>query len=296
MGLRRLIPVLLIATVLNACTTAGVAPPPIEPGTIGVMSLPGRDFRLVVPTDYDPQRPTGLVIGLHGYTANSADLDSYFGLSAEAGRRGLLVALPEGTEDPRGDRFWNATSACCDFYRSGVDDSTYLVGVIDQVKQAFAVDPRRVFIVGHSNGGFMAHRMGCEHADVVTGIMSLAGPQNLDREACRPSHPVSVLHVHGTADATIDFSGTDEYPSAEDTAQQWAGLNECTADGQDGDPRDLDTELTGAETEVTAWPGCPDAAVELWAIEDGLHTPALAPDFAAQVLDWLEAHARSAGR
>lgn len=289
--LRRL-PALLILLLLAACTAA--ITPAVSAVTPGpqTMSLHGRDFRLVVPPGYDPQRPAGLVVGLHGYTSNAAELDSYFRLSAEAGRRGLLVALPEGTQDSDGHQFWNATPACCDFDSSGVDDSGYLNGLIELVKQAYAVDPAQVFVVGHSNGGFMAHRLACEHADQVVGIMSLAGVQNADSAACKPSQAVSVLQVHGTADETIAFGGTGGYPSAKDTVREWAGLDGCSGSGASGDPRDLDS-AGGAETEVTAWVSCRDGAgVELWAIEDGRHVPALSGDFAAQVLDWLEAHAR----
>lgn len=292
MAAQRLVPALLVILLLGAC---GPASPPslstVDPGP-HAMSLQGRDFQLVVPPGYDPQHPAGLVVGLHGYTSNAADLDSYFGLSAEAARRGLLVALPEGTKDSGGDQFWNATGACCDFDNSGVDDSGYLSGLIDLVTKSYAVDPGRVYVVGHSNGGFMALRLACEHADQVAGIMSLAGAQNLDESACRPSQPVSVLQVHGTQDETISFTGTRGYPSATDTASEWADLDQCSGKAAAADPRDLDS-AGGAETRVTAWTSCRGGAgVELWAIEDGGHVPALADDFAEQVLDWLEAHAR----
>jgi membrane protein implicated in regulation of membrane protease activity len=56
-----------------------------------------------------------------------------------------------------------------------VDDSTYLHRLLDAVKSAYRVDPTRVYFVGHSNGGFMAYRMACEHATEITAIVSLAG-------------------------------------------------------------------------------------------------------------------------
>jgi polyhydroxybutyrate depolymerase len=291
MAAQRLVPALLAVLLLGACTPASAPSAGTTAPGPTTMSLRGRDFQLVVPPGYDPQRPTGLVLGLHGYTSNAADLDSYFGLSAEAARRGLLVALPEGTKNSGGDQFWNATSACCDFDSSGVDDSGYLSSLIELVTQSYSVDPSRVFVVGHSNGGFMALRLACEHADLVAGIISLAGAQNLDESACRPSRPVSVLQVHGTQDETISFGGSGGYPSAQKTIRQWADLDRCSGKTA-GDPRDLDV-AGGAETRVTAWTSCRGGAgVELWAIEDGGHVPALADDFAQQVLDWLEAHAR----
>lgn len=293
---RRFWPMLVAAILLVACAPSPnpLAPsPPVAPGTAGTLAFQDREFRLVVPAQYDRQRPAGLVVALHGFTADVAGLDDYFGLSRQAGQRGLLLALPDGTQDSRGDRFWNATGACCDMDGSGVDDSGYLSGLIDLVKQSYAVDPARVLVVGHSNGGFMAHRLACDHADQVTGIASLAGPQNLDRTACAPSRPVSVLQIQGTADDTIDFAGTLQYPSAAETVRQWVELDSCTGPATDGARRDLDRRLAGAETEVTAHAWCRDGtAVELWTIEDGRHSPDLTADFGGQVLDWLLAHSR----
>ena len=53
-----------------------------------------------------------------------------------ARRRGLVLVAPDGTLDPRGHRFWNATDACCDFFDHPVDDVAYLRGPLP------AVEPR----------------------------------------------------------------------------------------------------------------------------------------------------------
>jgi polyhydroxybutyrate depolymerase len=94
-----------------------------------------------------------------------------------------------------GARFWNATDACCDVDASGVDDSSYLAGLINEIGSHVAVDPRRVFVVGHSNGAFMSYRMACDHADTIAAIVSLAGAPPADPAACRPTEPVAILRT-----------------------------------------------------------------------------------------------------
>jgi poly(3-hydroxybutyrate) depolymerase len=42
------------------------------------------------------------------------------------------------------------------FYGSGVDDEGYLISIIDLVSAKYNVDLKRVYLIGHSNGGFMA--------------------------------------------------------------------------------------------------------------------------------------------
>jgi polyhydroxybutyrate depolymerase len=125
-----------------------------------------RPVTVVVPSSYDGS-PTPLVVLLHGYGASAVLQDIYFGLSALAESRGFVLALPDGTLDTSGRRFWNAGDACCDFGEAEVDDVGYLTSVLDELEASYAIDPKRVFFVGHSNGGFMSYRMACDLAGRV---------------------------------------------------------------------------------------------------------------------------------
>jgi polyhydroxybutyrate depolymerase len=53
----------------------------------------------------------------------------------------------------------------------------------------------------------MAHRMACDHASRIAGIISFAGMNFKDISLCKPSERVNILHIHGTADSTIPYSG-----------------------------------------------------------------------------------------
>ncbi|GAB2462048.1 alpha/beta hydrolase family esterase [Xylanimonas ulmi] len=303
---RRPVGALLAATLLLALAACGGSPTAapsdaaIAPGASGTVALDDRPFHLTVPADYDPDTPAPLVVGLHGYTSSGSELGSYFGLDALADQRGYLLALPDGAVDGSGNPFWNATTACCDFADTGVDDSGYLADLITTVESQYAVDPARVYVVGHSNGGFMALRMACEHADLVTAVVSVAGEMTDDPSSCAPSAPVSVLQVQGDADETIAYGGGDNgpgrtYPGAERTVGDWRDLDGCAATPQAGDPLDLEATIDGAETTTQTWSSCQDGAeVALWTIVGGRHVPTWSPDFAPTVLDWLLAHPRAA--
>src|SRR4029079_2491638 len=137
------------------------------------------------------------------------------------------------------------------------DDVGYLDAVIDDVEQRYNIDTRRVFVAGHSNGGFMAHRLACDSADRVTGIVSLAGVTWEAAALCQPSAPVAVLQVHGDHDDTIPFSGTLSEPLAVRWGAMWAMRDGCSGGLQDtGTTLDLDASLPGSETSVTRW-DCP---------------------------------------
>ncbi|ACZ32107.1 putative lipoprotein [Xylanimonas cellulosilytica DSM 15894] len=274
------------------------APPAIEPGSTGTVALGDRPFALTVPDGYDPATPVPLVVGLHGYTSKSADLVQYLGLDAQSQSEGFLLAAPDGTTDAHDAPFWNATNACCNFFGAGIDDSAYLADVIATVEAQYAVDPARVVVVGHSNGGFMALRMACEHADVVTAVASIAGAQVLDPADCDPARPVNVLQVHGSSDETIAYDGGSngggrQYPGAVGTVEAWRALDGCTAEPQDGEPLDLEAAREGAETSVRTSPGCADGTeVALWTIDGGRHVPTWTDAGREAIVGWLLDHPR----
>lgn len=288
-------------TLLVGCM-AGVSQSPSPASGSGdttattTVEVDDRSVLLYVPVSRRSSTPAALVVVLHGYTGEAVGAVEFFGLRPLADQRGFLVAAPQGTVDSEGRTFWNASHACCNFHGSKVDDSGFLSRVIAAVVAAQSVDPARVYVVGHSNGGFMAHRLACEHADQVAAIASLAGAMDADAE-CEPSKPVSVLQVHGEADDSILYDGGElngtPYTSAMETVARWRRADRCSADGRPSAPLDADADVTGEDLTPTTWTGCRgDTEVALWTIADGGHVPALTPAFSAALIDWLEAHGR----
>jgi polyhydroxybutyrate depolymerase len=287
------------ATMPNGTPLSGDAGPdaevPVDDAAID-KALEGRPYKSFTPTDYEASKPAPLVILLHGYTGSGAVTNSYLKLSEVTSKRGIFLAYSDGTADSRGSKFWNATDSCCNFFGSTVDDVAYLGAVISDMQRRFAIDPKRVFVMGHSNGGFMAHRLACDLSTRIAGIASLAGGVYLDAAKCAAAVPVSVLQIHGTADATVKYgggvftAGVPPYPGAKDTVKLWASKNGCDATlAPGGEPIDIDTGLPGAETTVERH-ACTQGAAELWTIKDGVHIPTVGAVFSNKVLDFLMAH------
>jgi polyhydroxybutyrate depolymerase len=255
-----------------------------------------RPVDVFVPSSYDGSTAVPLVILLHGYSATGNLQELYFNLQDQAEEKGFLYVHPDGLKDAQNNQFWNASDACCDFANTGVDDSAYLASLVDEISAQYAVDAKRVFFVGHSNGGFMSYRMACDHADKIAAIVSLAGAMPLDTSLCQPSAPVAVLQIHGTADDTILYDGgstLSKYPSAQQSVDAWVNSNGCNKTPDlSSPPLDLDTGLAGDETSVSQWKaGCqPGGDVELWTLEGGGHIPALSSNFAPGVIDFLLSH------
>ena len=69
-------------------------------------------------------------------------------------------------------RTWNGGSCCF----SSEDDSTFLLDVIQSVRESFPfTSAKKVFLVGFSAGGVMSHRMACSHAELFSAVVSVSG-------------------------------------------------------------------------------------------------------------------------
>ena len=252
-----------------------------------------RPVDIKVPPAFDDSHDYPLIIGLHGFGSNGFTHAAYFGLTKIVSDGDALLLAPDGTLDNSGRQFWNADPACCDFDNKNPDDVGYLGKLIEDVIAAYPVDKSRVFVIGHSNGGFMAYRMACERPDLVTAIAGLAGAAASVPSSCTPARTVNVLHLHGTADATVPYAGGGlGGGGAEGSVQQWAGHDGCGTTLTAGATYDLDTVTAGNETQALS-AACPSGvAVELWKIEGAGHIPNWGPAFTPTLWQWLTDHPR----
>lgn len=281
-----------LATPLLACSGG--------PDRHQTLEIAGRPVAVQVPSGYDDTSPVPLVVLLHGFGSSSQTLDDLFQISSLVDEFGFLLLRPEGTLDCEGRSFWDATEVCCDFCGADVDDAGYLRDAIVEAKKRFKVDEAQIHLVGHSNGGFMALRMACDHADLIASVASLAGAGSTDPSTCTPSEPIHWLQIHGTDDERIHFGGGivqgRVYPGAVKTARQWAAVAGCALQPERvAEKLDLVEDLEGAETSVARFEtGCnPGGSATLWTIEGGIHSPLLGGDFGRQVLSYLLAHPKS---
>ena len=260
-------------------------------GTISVDAGRGN-ISVRVPLEGAPPYP--LVVFLHGYNSSGNDSEAFFSFGDQAEGAGMLFAAPDGTQDLLGLRFWNATNACCNFFNSGVDDSSYLTALVDAIDAAVGVDPHRLYFVGHSNGGFMSYRMACDHADRVTAVVSIAGATWANELLCTPSRSVSTLQIHGTSDDVILYGGgtlpgaAAPYPGAVETAATWAAYNSCDSSTISLGSFDGISGIAGDETDVERYDlGCRGAVTELWTANGASHSPTINDTLRDRVIDFL---------
>jgi polyhydroxybutyrate depolymerase len=274
-----------------------------------IRTADGRDrtARVYVPAGLRTDRPAPLLVALHGGTGWGTQFERTSGYDALADEHGFIVVYPDGIGiGPGGDqlRTWNGGVCCGPAVRQNVDDVAFSRQLVATISDQHRIDPNRVFATGHSNGMIMAYRLLCEAADVFVAAAGQAGTLGVDH--CRPSQPVSLRHIHGTADTNLPLDGGRGsssiagivFPSPRAGIRTFAAADGCTHGPK---------VTTHGPVTTRAWHAC-DAGtdVELVTVDGASHAwmgatgrtrpagpvPSTAYDSSRSSWDFLAAHPR----
>lgn len=140
-----------------------------------------------------------LVIMLHGALGSGKEAESDYNWDEEADKNHFVVAYPDGIK-----RTWDASSGCCGPpAKNHVDDVGFIKQVVSDISSRTPIDPKRVYVSGISNGGALTYRLACE-----TDIFAAIGPDSTNMLVdCPHPDPISIIHIHGSADQTFPYSG-----------------------------------------------------------------------------------------
>ena len=287
---RRLLNLLLVAVMLAGCGARRASTVPGDLSAAFEFGGLSRTYLVHEP----PGHPTGLVLNLHGGGSTGAEEERLTSFDAVADANGFVVVYPDGV-----DRNWADGRGAGPADRRDVDDVGFLTALAAKLQNQYGVGRGHVFATGASNGGFMSNRLGCDRADVFAAIAPVAGTLG-SNVACKPSRPVAVLEVHGTADPLVPFDGgsmrgrggRSEIVSAPAMVERWR-----TADGCQGTPAGETLPSTGDGTVVHRFTSAPCAAgtaVVFYQVDGGGHTWPGGPQYLPKMFIGRTTHAFAA--
>lgn len=235
-----------------------------DTGTI-VSSGQERGYVLYVPDSYDRNRPTPLVISLHGAGLWGRAQQNMSRWDAVADREGVIVVYPSAAAG-LGPSIWE--------HHPDDDiqkDVRFIADLIDTLQQSHNVDPARIYVNGLSNGGGMSFVLSCTLSDRIAAF-GLVGAAHLTPWSwCTDQRPVPMISFHGTADTATPYNGGRSwvgprpFPDIRQWTSNWARRNRC-------DPTPIEV-VVAAEVTRTEYQGCADdAPVLLYTIRGGGHT------------------------
>jgi polyhydroxybutyrate depolymerase len=260
----------------SAETRAPVPASAVPVGDAPVLAVPPTQIHRVTGLRAGERRP--LVLVLHGLGGSGQTMFDAFGLAKFGAAERVHVLAPDGTLDSMGRRFWEGGAACCNFERRAVDDVARLGALLRSWSARPDVDPARIYVIGYSNGGFLAHRLACTHGDLIAGVASLAGAVGEDLRTCTPNPRLALLLVHGDADDKVSYAGgrvfndprIGKHLSAEKGLEAWGRWLGCQGPAKPGAPLDLDP-APGSETQILTMQGCAAGHAQLWTVRGAGH-------------------------
>ena len=227
--------------------------------SVSAFALPA-DTAVYLPDGYRSDSQWPLVVLLHGSGATGDMQDLHLGISARVSKKGMILAVPEA----------RPTAG------SGITSNEQMLTLLEQLKTAYSVDPSRIYLIGHSMGGYQSLSFACDHGDKIAGMVISAAVG-----VCRNStNPVNMLLATGTADLSE--------ANVEATLNSWRRVNGCTGTPEITEGHDLHWEISGGETKKSEWSGCTDGAkIVSLRSQNGRHVPIFKTSFADQALDFL---------
>ncbi|MGQ0620922.1 MAG: alpha/beta hydrolase family esterase [Panacagrimonas sp.] len=161
------------------------------------------------------------------------------------------------------------------------DDMGFLTRLIDDAIAQYPIDPRRVYMVGYSDGGNMAARFACQRPEKIAAVAIVAATmrKTLSR-LCAPRLPTPMLLMNGTSDRYVTYDGSstpyvnpllmNTNLSAPDNAARWARTNGCL-------PNPVTTDLPNTIRDSTTvrlqrYANCTSGGVDFYTIAGGGHT------------------------
>jgi poly(3-hydroxybutyrate) depolymerase len=166
---------------------------------------------------------------LHGLGDNITRLDNEFHFQQVADEFQWAVVIPQALSQS-GATMWNAG-----LMASSIDDSGFLMALLDSLAVQYPINLDSVFFTGFSMGGFMTHRMAIEHGDRITACAPVSGLITHSMSNLSAT-PVRMLHIHGTTDPVVGYDGNSQYfggnlgLSVEAILNYWKNVNHCVAE------------------------------------------------------------------
>jgi polyhydroxybutyrate depolymerase len=232
-----------------------------------------RKYFVHLPSGYNNENAYPLVIVLHGGGGAPEGMARTSNFNKKADAEKFIVVYPAGTGRFE-SRFltWNSGNCCGYALDDNVDDTGFIRTVIQQLQSELNIDEARIYATGLSNGAMMSYRLACELSDKIAAIGSVSGAFNF--QPCVPTHPVSIVILHGTADQHVLFNGGPPKKQADrhertdvsvaDSMAFWIKHNRC--------PQTPKKDQRG-KVQREAYEGCTNnSGVTLFTIQNEGHT------------------------
>jgi predicted esterase len=152
-----------------------------------------QPYRLFIPEGYDGSKTAPMVVALHGMGGDENGMFDGYGkeLTGDAQAHGFIVVAPKG----RGPAA---------MYRGDAEKD--VLDVIAEVERDYKVDKSRVYLMGHSMGGFGTWSIAVAHPELFAALGPISGGGDANGMVKIKDIPQYV--THGDNDKTVNVNSS----------------------------------------------------------------------------------------
>ncbi|TGK80013.1 hydrolase [Leptospira montravelensis] len=189
-----------------------------------------RTYIVHYPKKWDGS-PIALLVALHGRFGSGSSMIKQTKFDVLSDTKGFIVVFPDGFKRSWADGRGNTPAD-----ENQINDVVFIESIVKRLIAEGSVNSKEVFLVGHSNGGFMAQRLAVEKPELWKGVVSVAAQlsvSTLKKKLNLKTKPVSIGIIAGTGDPLVPYSGGyvrdgGEILSVEDSINRWKEWNSCS--------------------------------------------------------------------
>ena len=180
-----------------------------------------REYIIYVPNSYDGTSAVPLLFNFHGFGGSASEFINDADMRAEAEANSFILVYPQGS-CLNGASHWNPCPIDGD-NKSTADDVGFVEAMISEISSQYNLDMERIYAAGYSNGGMMAYGLANYKSDLIAAVASVSGTM---LNCTGPtSHPMPVIHLHGTSDGVVSYNGSNDWNSVQSTLDYWTSFN-----------------------------------------------------------------------
>ena len=168
-------------------------------------------YTLFVPSTYDPQKPSALIVDLHGLNITPLQQILFDGTTDFAERHGFIVLAPMGFNL---SSWWGSrpgTPVATAAVKPGGDvrySNTELaeidtMSLLTSIREQYAIDSDRIYLMGHSMGGAGTSYLGAKYNDIWAGLAPISGAGGIAEGSAERYRSLPTLIMHGAKDSIV---------------------------------------------------------------------------------------------
>ena len=180
-----------------------------------------REYIIYVPNSYDGTSAVPLLFNFHGFGGSGSEFINDADMRAEAETNSFILVYSQGS-CLNGASHWNPCPIDGD-NKSTADDVGFVEAMISEISSQYNIDMERIYAAGYSNGGMMAYGLANYKSDLIAAVASVSG--TMLNCSGPTSHPMPVIHLHGTSDGVVSYEGSNDWNSVQSTLDYWTSFN-----------------------------------------------------------------------